>query len=138
MLLRAIARDVNRTGRRTVHVRMRRKMIMAVFVCCLAALGFTACSSSSSKASSGSAGSSAAAITIKNIHFTVVSSVKAGSTVTVKNNDGFGHTVSQDNGGFDVQVGGNSTATFTAPSKPGTYKFHCNIHPQMHGTLVVT
>ena len=30
------------------------------------------------------------------------------------------------------------TATFTAPAKAGTYKFHCNIHSQMHGTLTVT
>ncbi|HEY3834897.1 MAG TPA: cupredoxin domain-containing protein [Acidimicrobiia bacterium] len=115
---------------------MRRTTIIAVFVCCLAALGVAACSSSGSTSTASS--STAAAITIKNLHFTVVSTVKAGSTVTVKNNDGFGHTVSQDSGGFDVQVSGNGTATFKAPSKPGTYAFHCNIHPQMHGKLTVT
>jgi plastocyanin len=110
-------------------------MIIAILICSAAALGLAACSSSSSKASSSS---SSAAITIKNLKFTVVSSVKAGSKVTVHNNDGFSHTVSEDNGGFDVNVNGNSDATFTAPSKPGTYAFHCNIHPTMHGKLTVT
>jgi len=44
----------------------------------------------------------------------VVSSVKAGSKVTVHNNDGFSHTVSEDNGGFDVNVSGNSDAATSA------------------------
>jgi len=35
-------------------------------------------------------------------------------------------------------VPGGSTQTFTAPSKAGSYKFHCNIHSSMHGTLTVT
>ena len=27
--------------------------------------------------------------------------------------------------------------TFTAPAAPGSYKFHCAYHSNMHGTLVV-
>jgi plastocyanin len=38
---------------------------------------------------------------------------------------------------FNVEVDGKGTATFTAPSKPGTYAYHCTYHPMMHGQLVV-
>ena len=31
-------------------------------------------------------------------------------------------------------VNSGKDATFTAPSKAGTYKFHCKFHSQMHGT----
>jgi len=119
---------------------MHRSTILALVMACAAAFGLAACSSSSSKGSgSGSgSGSSAAAITIKDLQFTVGASVKAGSTVTVKNNDGFQHTVTADNGEFNVSIDGNGHATFKAPSQPGTYKFHCNIHATMHGTLTVT
>jgi plastocyanin len=30
------------------------------------------------------------------------------------------------------------TATFTAPTTPGSYPFHCEYHRTMHGVLVVT
>ena len=105
---------------------------LAVLMAALLALGlFAACSSS------GGASSASDAITIKNFQFTT-SPVKAGSTVTVKNNDGIEHTVTADTtGGFNVSIQGGKTATFTAPSKAGTYKFHCNIHSQMHATLTV-
>lgn len=57
----------------------------------------------------------------------------------MKNADPVTHTLTADDGkSFNVSVNGNSSGTFTAPSKPGTYKFHCTIHPQMHGTLTVT
>ncbi|MGI8612722.1 MAG: cupredoxin domain-containing protein [Nocardioidaceae bacterium] len=39
---------------------------------------------------------------------------------------------------FDVNVtAGGGTATFTAPTKPGSYPYHCTYHSSMHGTLVV-
>ncbi|HEY0521648.1 MAG TPA: cupredoxin domain-containing protein [Ilumatobacteraceae bacterium] len=64
--------------------------------------------------------------------------VKAGATVTVKNADGETHTLAADDSSFDTgSITAKSAATFVAPSA-GTYKFHCNIHSDMHGSLTVT
>ena len=61
-----------------------------------------------------------------------------GASVTVSNRDGAAHTVSADDGSFESgAVNGGATGTFVAPSAPGTYQFHCEIHPQMTGTLTV-
>ncbi|MGH8961922.1 MAG: cupredoxin domain-containing protein [Jatrophihabitantaceae bacterium] len=79
-----------------------------------------------------------AIITIKNFDYDVSGPVHAGEKVTVKNNDDVNHTVTADSGNaFNVNVPSGGSATFTSPSKPGTYKFHCNYHANMHGTLVV-
>ena len=68
------------------------------------------------------------------------SPAKAGATVTIKNTTSVQHTVTADTtaGGFDVTVDPGKSMTFTAPSKPGVYKFHCNIHTYMTGALTVT
>lgn len=80
-----------------------------------------------------------AAVTIKDLAFAVPATVPAGATVEVKNDDGEAHTVTADSGGsFDTMVAGNATASFSAPTKPGRYPFHCNYHGNMHGVLVVT
>ncbi len=81
----------------------------------------------------------AAAVTIDHFAYRVPSSVRPGATVTVTNNDQVAHTVTADQSGslFDVTVDPGSTATFTAPDKPGSYKFHCKFHANMHGVLVV-
>jgi len=99
------------------------------------ALALAACSSSSK---SGASGSGSAVITMQNTSFKVAGPVKAGATVNIKNNDPFTHTVTSDDGtSFNVSVDGGKTATITAPSKAGTYKFHCNIHSTMHASLTV-
>ncbi len=91
---------------------------------------FAACGSSGGSSSSGD-------VTMKNLAFTT-KPVKVGATVTVQNKDDVQHTVTADDGhSFDVTVDPGKSATFTAPSKAGDYKFHCNIHTQMHGTLTV-
>ena len=100
----------------------------------------TTSSSSSSTSAAGTASStstSAAVLTIKGFAFQTPASVSPGATVTVRNEDGTAHTVTADSGNaFDDQAP-SGTSTFTAPSRPGSYPFHCTIHPFMHGTLVV-
>jgi len=62
--------------------------------------------------------------------------VKAGQSVTFTNNDSVAHTTTGDAwDSGDIQPG--ATYTLMAPSSPGTYAFHCSIHPFMTGTLIV-
>lgn len=65
-------------------------------------------------------------------------SVKAGSTVAVRNDDDSTHTVTADNGAFKTDnIAPGQTTTFVAPA-PGHYAYHCAIHNFMHGSLTVT
>ena len=110
----------------------RSRIVILVLVVAALALSLAACSSSSKS------GSGSAVITMQNTSFKVAGPVKAGATVNIKNNDSFTHTVTSDDGtSFNVSVDGGKTATITAPSKAGTYKFHCNIHSTMHAMLTV-
>jgi plastocyanin len=76
-------------------------------------------------------------LVIKDLAFTPVLA-KPGAKITVTNRDSEVHTVSASNGSFDVTVKGKAQATLTAPIKPGTYAFVCNIHPTMRGQLTVS
>ena len=85
-----------------------------------------------------SAPSMSTMIHIRSFMFKVPVSVQAGTSVTVMNTDNEAHTVTADTGSaFDVKVDAGATATFTAPSKPGSYAFRCKYHSDMHGVLVV-
>ena len=108
----------------------------------LAGCGSNSSSSASSPAATGPSSAPSAAvagqITITSFTFKTPATVKPGQKLTVTNSDSVEHTVTSDDGkSFDVTVAANGTATLTAPTKPGTYPFHCTVHPQMHGTLVV-
>ncbi len=109
----------------------------------MAATVFAGCGSSSKKSSGTTSGTSAGSssgsgITIEGFAFHPDSlSVAAGSTVKITNKDGTEHTVTADDGSFSVDVPG-ANAEIKAPTKPGTYGYHCNIHTTMKATLVVT
>jgi plastocyanin len=78
-------------------------------------------------------------ITMSNFKFAPASlTASRGARITVTNRDGTAHTATADDGrSFDTgDVAPGSSATVTL-SKAGTYKYHCSIHPFMHGTLVV-
>jgi plastocyanin len=118
---------------------MQRRILTFIAISALA-VGLAACGSSSKSSTSGAAttASGSAQITIdKNFDFNVTD-VKAGSTVSVKNDSTSQHTVTSDDGkAFDVTIDPGKTATFTAPAA-GSYKFHCKIHSFMKSTLKVT
>jgi plastocyanin len=124
----------------------RRAVVSCV---CAVALGtVTACGATGSSTGAASsspaptvgsatATSSAPVITIKDFGFTTPSSVGPGAEVSVDNTDSVAHTVTANSGNAfdDPAPPGNSS--FTAPTTAGSYPFHCNIHPEMHGVLVV-
>jgi plastocyanin len=68
-------------------------------------------------------------------------SIKAGTTVTWTDKTGAPHTVTSDAGdpaSFNGSLSGNgATFSFTF-TMPGTYTYHCNIHPYMTATITAT
>jgi predicted lipoprotein with Yx(FWY)xxD motif len=93
---------------------------------------------SSTKESSGSTASGGSAIQIANFAFAPTSlTVSAGTTVTWTNADSTAHTVTADDGSFDSgNLDPGKTFSFTFKT-PGTYAYHCAIHPNMKATIVV-
>jgi plastocyanin len=65
--------------------------------------------------------------------------VASGTTVTWTNGDDVSHTATADDGNsFDSNLLGKAQAfQLTAPA-PGTYTYHCTVHPFMKATLTVT
>ncbi|MDQ1741136.1 MAG: hypothetical protein QOE53_2788 [Pseudonocardiales bacterium] len=93
---------------------------------------------SSSSAVSSQPAAQPAVITIDKFAYQLPASVGPGATVMVQNKDGENHTVTADGAdAFDVKVDAGASASFTAPTKPGSYPLHCIYHSNMHGTLVV-
>ena len=80
-----------------------------------------------------------ATITIKDFAYGDPLTVAPGTTVTVINMDSAPHNANDAGGAFGeplLQQG--ESATFVAPSEPGTYNLICTLHPQMSGELIVS
>ena len=63
--------------------------------------------------------------------------VQAGGKVIWQNEDTAPHTATADDGSFDtgtIDKGKLGSETF---KEPGTFTYHCEIHPTMHGTVEV-
>ncbi|MFD6247713.1 cupredoxin domain-containing protein [Streptomyces roseolus] len=120
--------------------------VVAIAVLCLLT-ALAGCSSSGGPAptsTSPSAPSSMSVseerIVIKDFRFEPADlTVAPGAKVSVVNEDSAPHTVTaQAADAFDTgTVEGGETATFTAPSAAGTYRYLCGIHPSMTGALTV-
>ena len=86
----------------------------------------------------GATKSGANVIVIKNFSFQPARlTVASGTAVTVTNADRVAHTLSSSDGSFDAgEIGAGKTATIVL-KQSGTFKYSCQIHPSMTGTLVV-
>jgi manganese oxidase len=78
-------------------------------------------------------------VSIKNFAFDPPNATVApGTTVTWVNDDQVPHTATANDGAFDsgtLQPGQSYSFAF---DKPGTYAYHCNIHPYMTATVTVS
>ncbi|QIQ01310.1 cupredoxin domain-containing protein [Streptomyces liangshanensis] len=100
----------------------------------------TAPASSSPPASASPSGNAKTKITINNFKFMPDTiTVAPGTKITVTNNDTTTHTLTAitDKAWNTGDIAPGKSATFTAPTKPGAYKYMCTIHPFMKGTLTV-
>ncbi|MFL5759739.1 MAG: cupredoxin family copper-binding protein [Thermomicrobiales bacterium] len=79
------------------------------------------------------------AVTIAGFAFSPSSlTIEAGTTVTWTNQDSATHTATADDGSFDtgnIAQGQSASVTFDTP---GTFTYHCAIHPNMTATITVT
>jgi plastocyanin len=126
---------------------MRRILPALCAVVALAAAGCGSSNSSSTSSGSSSSGASTAAsasgggvaIKMQNIAFDPKAvTVKVGQEVTWTNDDSTDHNVTA-NSGADFKsdnFGKGGTFSFT-PTKAGTIKYVCTIHPGMTATLTV-
>jgi plastocyanin len=95
--------------------------------------------SASGSPSQGASGGNSSAVKISNFKFLPASvTVKQGAGLTVTNQDSTSHTATADDGhSFDTGTLADGASQTITVSKPGSYPYHCSIHPFMHGTLVV-
>lgn len=132
---------------------MTTRRLGTLFALLALVVGLTACGSSSKGSSASSASSSSttsspggsgggSTITIKDFSFSPDAlTVKAGTTVTIRNADSVTHTFTTSSGDpasidtGNITSGSSKQVRFT---KPGTYAYHCDIHSSMKGTVTVT
>lgn len=97
-----------------------------------------ATSTTAAGATSTSAASGGAQVTLQNIAIDPTSVIiKAGESVTWTNKDSFAHHLVGDKGEFDsADMAAGATFAFTFKTA-GTITYHCSIHPEMTGTVIV-
>ncbi len=84
-------------------------------------------------------GASGSSVKISGFKFAPTSlTAKRGAEVTVTNDDSTAHTATADNGNaFDTGTLDPGSSKPISVGKPGSYAYHCSIHPFMKGTIVV-
>ncbi|HEX8102993.1 MAG TPA: plastocyanin/azurin family copper-binding protein [Solirubrobacteraceae bacterium] len=88
------------------------------------------------KQSAGSKGKNT--ITMKNIEFSPKElTVKVGEPVTWVNEESIEHNAVAKSGEFKSELFGQGGTYKYKPTKPGTIKYVCTVHPGMEGTLKV-
>jgi plastocyanin len=126
-----------------------RRILLALPAVLAVALAVAGCGSSNNSSSSASTSTPAASssssgagvqIKMQNIAFSPkATTVKVGQKVTWTNDDSTDHNVTADSGAsFKSKDFGNGATFAFTPTKAGTIKYVCTIHPGMTATLTVT
>jgi plastocyanin len=77
-------------------------------------------------------------VTIADFSFSPASiTVHVGDTVQWVNNGPSSHTATANDGSFNTGVLQKGQSASVVFHQPGTFPYHCSIHPFMHGTVVV-
>ncbi len=63
--------------------------------------------------------------------------VKAGTKIVWTNQDDANHQVHDDNGAFLSDIVGKGGTVEVDYSAPGTFTYHCHVHPNMKATIIV-
>jgi plastocyanin len=88
--------------------------------------------------SSATAAATGKGIVIRNFAFAPRTlTVAPGTRLQVTNADGTQHTFTADSGAFTTGVLAGGKHAVVTVTTAGTYRYHCDIHPNMTGTLVV-
>jgi len=120
---------------------MKLKHFVSAIIMSVIIVAFISCSKSGSgyQQPPAGGGSNSTTINIYNMAFPPSTTVKKGTVVKWYNQDGYAHTVTSDDGAtFDSgNLAGGATFSYTAITV-GTFNYHCNIHANMKGTLIVT
>lgn len=65
--------------------------------------------------------------------------ITTGSSVTWTNNTGLTHTSTSDTGAWDTgNIAMGQTSRAISFNTPGTFTYHCSIHPSMTGSVIVS
>jgi plastocyanin len=78
-----------------------------------------------------------AAITIDQFQYNPAElAAKVSQPITITNNDDVPHTVTAEDGTFDVEVPAKGNATVTVP-KAGSFPYTCTLHPGQHNAASI-
>lgn len=119
------------------HLRGKARLALAGAILALAALALLTLNRDPASAAGSATASRSATVTISHFKYSPTPlRVGKGTTVVFSNASKVKHTATR-RGSFTtgkIKPGHAVSVRFTAP---GTYAYHCTIHPEMHGKIIV-
>lgn len=77
-------------------------------------------------------------VTIANFAFSPAAlTIKSGESVTWTNRDTPAHSATADDNSFDTGLLNSGESKSITFRKPGTFTYHCSVHPMMTGKIIV-